>query len=375
MKRNNKILIAPTDFKGSISAVEVAEIIATELKEKFADDRFEITERPVSDGGDGFLQTLSKLHDLEILSAEIPLPYDLGKTFGAKFGYDKKTKTAYVESAEIIGLKITPPEYRNPLFLSSYGLGKLLKFFDEQNRAGSLLIEKVIIGLGGSATQDAGLGIAAAFGLRLLKCSKALPITPKFYPSADKIKFNTADFALSFKILTVADVENPLLGTDGANKVFAEQKGATKNDIPVFEKGFKNVLRLLRANGTAKFSGAAGGTAFALKYFFDAEIISAKDFIAETYLKNLPEICCAITGEGKLDEQTFYGKAPAVIYERYPKAKIFFIVGKNTLNKEQNFTIIETSKFYENENLSIKEPRAGIEKAAEVVSKLITENF
>ncbi len=368
--------MAPAEFKESVPATEVAELIAARLHEKLPESRFEIESAPISDGGDGFLDTAANLRNLELTEFRAPTAYDSQQTFAVQTGYDSSEKKIYLESARVIGLKTVPAEKRNPLFLNSYGLGVLLKTLDEKNRAGEIEIKSAVIGVGGTATQDLGLGIAAAFGLRIYKCARELPVLPKFYRHADKIKFLRPDFRLSYDLQVVADVDNPLLGKQGANYVFAKQKGANPRDIAVLEKGFVNVLQLLSADKPEKYSGAGGGLTFALEYFFDAEIISAKNFIENFYLKNRQDVSFLITGEGKFDSQTFFGKAPFVVYEFFSKRNVpvVFIVGENRVENE-TYEVIETSRFYDDKLSSTKNPRPGILNAADIAIKKILEKF
>ncbi len=374
---NKKILVAPTDFKESISAIRVAEIISKKLSSLLHGKNYEIVNLPVSDGGDGFLNSISLLKKTEKLTISIPRHYDFDSYFDVAFLYDKNEKSLYVESANVLGLKLTPENKRNPLFNSSYGLGILLKKLGEMNRNGEIRIEKVIIGIGGTSTQDLGLGIASAFGLRLQKCSHPLPVLPKFYRKAEKILFDKTKFELSYKILTVADVRNPLLGERGSNRIFAKQKGASQSDIKILEEGFQNIIRLLRIKNTENLSGAGGGLAFGLQYFFNAGIIPAEEFIIENFLKHHANSNAVITGEGKIDKQTFGGKAPGIIYEFFNKRKIpvFFIVGENELIENSNFIVEEIYAYYKDKIDSIKNPEKGIELATEKIANKILEKI
>jgi glycerate kinase len=374
MKMRKTILIAPTEFKGSLSAGEVAEVIGETLQAK-AGDKFEIIERPISDGGDGFVSTLEKALEVETFNIEVSAPYGNDIFFDVPIAYDRKTNTAFVESAEVLGLKKVPRENRNPLFLSSRGLGEILHALNEINERKEREINRVIIGLGGTATHDAGLGVASVFGSRLSRCSRALPVLPRFFMNADKITFDKKDFDLNFELEVVADVENPLTGQNGSVEIYAAQKGANESDKKILEKGFVNILKRLRISGDGKYYGAGGGLAFGLHYFFNAKIIPAKKFIENYFLKEIEHVSHVVTGEGKLDEQTLYGKAPKVVYDYFSarKVSVFFIVGKSELESAENFTIIETVKFYDNEKQSVENPKHGLRKAAELLGELILE--
>jgi glycerate kinase len=152
--KKSKILVAPTEFKESLNAGKVANTIAKVLTETLPREKFEIIQLPVSDGGDGFLESIQNLFPVDFIEVQTPSPYSIEKEVSVKLAYAKAEKKVYVESAKVLGLKIVPKQFRNPLFENSYGLGIILKLLDEKNRTGELEIEEVVIGLGGSATQD-----------------------------------------------------------------------------------------------------------------------------------------------------------------------------------------------------------------------------
>ena len=365
------ILVAPNEFKESATSVEVAKIIYDKIRTDFPED-FEIFAQPVSDGGDGFLETLKFKGEIEVFYLPVSSPTEERDKLNVPIGYSRKNKTAYLESSSVIGLKVVPRQKRNPLALNSSALGVILKMLNEMNLRKEIDVSRLVIGLGGTATQDLGLGLASVFGLRILRCGRALPVQPKFYSRVNKIDYLNENFSLSYEIDAVVDVENPLLGENGANQTFAKQKGASDAEITELEKGFRNILRLLHIENPQKESGAAGGLAFALKIFFGARLISSRDFILNEYLSDLPQPDFVITGEGKLDEQTLNGKAPQIVYEYFAAKNIpvFFILGKNEL-ENTNYEVREILKYYETEAEAIENPRIGIEKAVEEIIKNI----
>lgn len=368
-----RILIAPNSFKECADAVEITalfeENIKKILKEQNTGD-FEIIGKPVSDGGDGFLEVFKSNFTSEEIIIELP---DLTGRSVIKCPvlYSKELETVFVETAKIIGLNTVPADKRNPLKYNTGSIGILMKKIAGDEFAKSKRIREIVFGIGGTATNDLGIGVASEFGLQLFEAkNKELSPLPGKFIKAEKILFDHP--AYPFKLKVIADVNNPLTGISGAATIYAPQKGADKDDIELLETGTKNILRLLKPDEIkiSKLSGAGGGLAAGFELFFGAEIISSKDFILN-YLgvnrKLKPEF--VITGEGSFDSQSFFSKAASVIIDEFrTSSKILICAGKisdDCVNlNDKNIELFELNRLFNSKEESIKNIRSGIEKAS-----------
>lgn len=302
-------LLVPDKFKGSLSAKQVIAAIGRGVSSIFP--KAEMYSVTASDGGDGFLDSVRHYMQLETIKVNTLDP--LGRKINTEYLLNKQTAEAYVELAKASGLELLRNEERDPLQTSTIGTGIQIK---EAVLKGA---KKIYIGLGGSATNDAGLGIAAALGFsfqdefgNLLK-----PIGENL----SKINtINPSEFLKDYKnleIYAVNDVDNPLFGPTGAAYVYSAQKGANKEDIELLDKGLKHLHTTVKKEMGKDYadiagSGAAGGAAYGLKTFLNADFISGTNFIFE--LAGIHKILKSntidfiITGEGKIDEQTLRGK-------------------------------------------------------------------
>ena len=311
-----KILLAPNSYKECADSVEVSELFEKYLN---VNNNFEIFKYPISDGGDGFLDVLSYNNELINITYSITTPYDKSK-FDCNIGYDKKNKIIYIESAKILVLQLIPQVKRHPIYLNSKGLGELLDQIKKSVIKKEININKVVIGVGGTGTNDLGLGLCSVFGMKLVDIyGKETEIIPEYYPNTDKILWSKPD--LPFIIESIIDVNNPLLGNCGATYLFAEQKGATKEDIRLLEIGFNKIINILKNNklriSTNLLSGAGGGLAAGLSLFFDAECISSFNNLRVN--KNLTKLTeqadYVITGEGIFDKTSLLGKGASAVIE------------------------------------------------------------
>lgn len=301
-----KILILPDKFKGSLTAKEVINAISKGVINVFPDA--EITSVLASDGGDGFLDAISSYLDISMETVDTVDP--LGRALAAPILFDGKTRTAYIELAKASGLVILKDAELNPVKTSTYGSGIQLK------RALDMGAKTVYVGLGGSATNDGGIGIAAALGYKFLDDSGK-----ELYPSGGNLlKIHTIEqrgTLDNIAFYAINDVSNPLYGKNGAAQVYAEQKGATTEQIAVLDKGLQHLDRVVQQqlqqqNAAIPGAGAAGGTAYGLKTFCSADFISGVTFIlqlAGVYrLMERERYDFIVTGEGKIDIQTLQGK-------------------------------------------------------------------
>ncbi|HSD62440.1 MAG TPA: glycerate kinase [Ignavibacteriaceae bacterium] len=373
-----KILIAPNSFKEAADSDKVAELLKSYL-EKISS--YEINTSPVSDGGDGFLNVCKSMFNLRIINYEITTPYD-ESSFNCETGYDEKNKRMFIESAKVMGLRVIPKEKRHPLNLSSKGLGDILTKIREDVNNGNLDVKDIYLGIGGTGTNDLGLGVCSRFGLELMDIyGKADKVIPQYFYRIKDLKWEKP--YLPFNLKVVLDVTNPLMGTKGATKTFGAQKGADKGELGVIELGFNKIINLLKNKDLRKsfdnLSGAGGGLAAGLYLFFDADKITAKEFIGdfldlETQIDNSDIV---ITGEGHFDEQTLDGKGAGIILDLalQKNKKVILCCGKieDNVNKRLNKDVgtVELISFFSSTEESIQNFEKGIELAAEKILTMI----
>jgi len=304
-----KIVVAPDSFKGSLTAVEVADAIEQGVREIFPEA--EIVKIPMADGGDGTVQCLVNATGGEILKEKVTDP--LGNEVLASYGILGDKKTAVIEMAEASGLTLVPENKRNPLITTTYGTGELIKIALDQG------CRKMIIGIGGSATNDGGAGMVQALGVKLLdKDEEELGFGGGELKKVFRIDTKYLDNRLSeTKVLVASDVSNPLCGPKGASWIYGPQKGATPEIIKELDESLAHFAEIVKRdlNKDVKDipgAGAAGGLGAGLMAFLDAELKPGIEIIIE--IVKLEQVIkgadLVITGEGKIDSQTIYGKAP-----------------------------------------------------------------
>ena len=309
-----KILLAPNSFKECADSIETIELIEKYLSEY---RNIEVLKYPVSDGGDGFLNTLKYNFDLSVLKYSISTPYDDSK-FNCEVLYDEQNNTIYIESAKVLGLQIIPKDKRQPLYVSSNGMGELLDQINNSVFNKEINVEKVVVGIGGTGTNDLGLGMCSVYGLKLLDKygneTKAIPVN---YLNVDKILWSKPKFYFNLEV--IIDVNNPLLGKFGATHQFAKQKGATNVEIKLLETGFIKIVNILKNNNIGisfnLLSGAGGGLAAGLSLFFDTPCISSFENIKTNKKLNkiMEQVDYVITGEGVFDETSLLGKGASAV--------------------------------------------------------------
>lgn len=304
-----KIVIAPDSFKGSLTAIEVSDAIERGVREIFPEA--EIVKVPMADGGEGTVQCLVNATGGEILQEEVIDP--LGHKITTSYGILGDKKTAVIEMSAASGLTLVPENKRNPLITTTYGTGQLIKAALDQGR------RKMIIGIGGSATNDAGAGMIQALGVQLLD-TRGEEIG---YGGSNLIKIHQIDATkmderiIQTKILVASDVKNPLCGPNGASKIYGPQKGATPEAIEELDKSLAYFAEIIKRDLHKDIkdipgAGAAGGLGAGLIAFLNAELRPGIDIIIEAVRleQNIKDTVLVITGEGKIDSQTIYGKAP-----------------------------------------------------------------
>ncbi|MHA1988587.1 MAG: glycerate kinase [Promethearchaeota archaeon] len=376
--KKKKILLAPNSFKESSDSVRISNMLSENLTDL---EGYELLINPISDGGDGFLNVCKYYFGGEELHYKISSPYSRDK-INCPVLYCESKKTIYIESAEVLGSKIIPIKYRNPLLLTSKGLGELLRVLETDSKKKKLNVNDVIIGIGGTGTIDMGIGACSVFGMNLYdeKDERLEPIPLNFSIVS---MFDWGGEKLPFKFQCVIDVSNPLLGKKGAVRVFGEQKGASKSDENIMEDGFTNLVKLFQNNklliSTKELSGAGGGIPSGLRIFFGSEYITAQNFIfknlqLERYSDSADYL---ITGEGAFDEQSFMGKGAGSILEQFSNTceKIFLVCGiiTRSVGKKlpKNIIPIELRKFFETKEEAIKNLKRGIECACNVIKSYL----
>ena len=308
-----KFLLIPDKFKGSLDADGVIRAISEGILRVHPDAT--IHSVLASDGGDGFLNAVSEKLDAEEISVATVDP--LNRKIQAIYLFDRSTKIAYIELAKASGLELLKDAERDVMRTSTYGTGLQIRHAIDHGAT------RIYLGLGGSATNDAGTGIAKALGYRFVDASgkELQPIGGNLQkiaaiekPDGDK-HWDKLQNGISF--FSVNDVDNPLYGERGAAHVYAEQKGADEGEVKLLDQGLRHLNTFItdcmgKNAADLPGAGAAGGTAFGLQVFLNAEFVSGIDFVLE--LAKVDQLLAdqnfdhIITGEGKFDRQTLHGK-------------------------------------------------------------------
>jgi glycerate 2-kinase len=313
-KKGMNILVAPNSMKGSLTAFDFADIVEKAFLE--VSGKFSVKKIPVADGGDLTGEILRRALDAESFIVEVKDP--LGRNISAK--YAVSGNTAIIEMADASGIKLLKSNELNPMKTSSFGTGQLLKHVIEHG------CTEVLLGVGGSATVDGGTGMLKALGFELLdKNGNILQGNGENLQDVSEIRKPENPHNVSVKI--ISDVDNPLLGEEGAAAVFGPQKGATPAMTNFLEKGLSNWEKVLETTSgkllaNIKGAGAAGGIALPLLAFFDAEIVPGASFVLTklNVEKEMEWADLVITGEGKIDSQTLHNKAPMAVASMARKA-------------------------------------------------------
>ncbi len=302
-----KILVAPDKFKGSLSAVAAVAAITRGLRAVWPEA--EITGAPIADGGEGFAEALGQALGGGWVETRALDP--IGREIATRYMWVEAERLAIIEMSEASGIwRLTPAE-RAPLRANTFGTGQLIRHATERGA------RKILVGLGGSATTDGGVGLAAALGYEFLTSDgEELALHPGQFIALTRIQ---AGGAIELpEIIAACDVQNPLLGPRGTARVFSPQKGASASDIITLEGGLSALADCVTTDLGCDFrdtpgAGAAGGIAYGLMSFCGAKVCSGFDLVAETL--RLEERIAAsdlvVTGEGRIDDQTLEGKGPA----------------------------------------------------------------
>ncbi len=349
------ILIAPDKFKGSLTAIEVCDAIKSGLLQTYPG--FHFTSIPMADGGEGTCELLTQYFDGNVISAHITGPDFIKIT--AEYGISKDGSTAFIEMAKASGLQLLKQENRNPLFTTTLGTGELLKNALDRG------VKKILMGIGGSATNDAGIGMAHALGFEFLDVNNTSlkPIgenlillhsieTNHIHPRIKEVEF-----------IALCDVDNPLFGPKGAAYIYAPQKGADEKAVKLLDDGLRNfetvIQNTFKISANFPGAGAGGGLPGGAKAFLNISILRGMDYIikATDLEAKIQQADLIITGEGKIDQQTLAGK---VVME----------IGK--LGLKHNKRVVAISGKCELRNAELQ--KIGIKEVISLVDDEVSEN-
>lgn len=310
-----KIIIAPDSFKESLSASAVADAIERGLRRALPDA--ECVKLPIADGGEGTVDALINATSGQRIPVAVTGP--MGTPVNGFFGLLGEGKTAVIEVAAACGLQWVAPENRDPLFATSYGVGELIKAALDRD------VDKIIIGLGGSATNEGGIGMLQALGCRCTTAAgEDVPWGAGGLDELADIDLSGLDPRLArVELLLACDVNNTLLGERGATAVFGPQKGVTAQTAVRIESNLARIATILKSRfgddiASLKGGGAAGGIGATLQGVLNAEMASGIDIVLNTlhFDAQVRDADLVITGEGRLDAQTGGGKGPAGVISR-----------------------------------------------------------
>ncbi|SUO91353.1 glycerate kinase [Suttonella indologenes] len=304
-----KIVIAPDSFKESLTALAVAEAIGEGFRRILPQAQYRLV--PMADGGEGLVQSIVDATQGEKFSTQVTAP--LGNKVSASWGMTGDGQSAVIEMAEASGLHLVPTDKRNPLISTSYGTGELISTALDKG------LRRIILGIGGSATNDGGVGMLQALGAKFVdKTGKSLSFGGAALADLAQIDMSGLDPRLQETRIEVAcDVDNPLCGEHGASAVFGAQKGATKADIQRLDAALRHFAEQVQAQlgidiQTPKGAGAAGGMGGGLMLLPQVRLRSGVQMVIEAVdlAAAIADADIVVTGEGRMDGQSVHGKTP-----------------------------------------------------------------
>lgn len=325
-----KILLAPDSYKGSLTAIEVAN--AMEKGFRRAIPEVDTVKLPIGDGGEGTAEAFIASAGGEKVVVQTVDP--LGREISGYLVLIDNGQTAIVEMAVASGLTLLSKEERNPLRTSTYGTGLLIQ------KALDLGVEKILVAVGGSATNDGGLGMAIALGAVFKdQRGRVLSGSGNDLSLVSSIDLSGLDTRLSTtEILVLCDVDNPFYGINGAAEIYARQKGATEEQVKHLDAGLKHLVGIIEHDlsinvQNLKGSGAAGGLGGGLVAFLGASLIPGiENILSVTKIEqHLQDATLVVTGEGRTDIQTLQGKAPFGVMKRAQEAHVPTIIVSGAL--------------------------------------------
>ncbi|HEB0856278.1 glycerate kinase [Citrobacter werkmanii] len=319
-----KIVIAPDSYKESLSALEVATAIEQGFREIWPDADY--VKIPLADGGEGTVEAMVAATAGRLVHVDVTGP--LGSNVQAFYGLSGDARSAFIEMAAASGLELVPPGSRNPLKTTSWGTGELIRHALDAG------VEHIIIGIGGSATNDGGAGMVQALGARLLdEQNNDIAQGGMGLEALARIDISQLDARLAeCRIEVACDVTNPLTGKEGASAVFGPQKGATPEVIARLDQALTHYAHLIDRDLNVEVlelagGGAAGGMGAALYAFCGAQLRCGIEIVTDAlHLDDcVADADLVVTGEGRIDSQTIHGKVPvgvANVAKRYNKPVI-----------------------------------------------------
>jgi glycerate 2-kinase len=370
-----KILVAPDKFKGALGAREVSENIAKGLRDVLPGAKIEIV--TMADGGEGTAEVICNARGGSWVQCKAHDP--LGREIDARYAWIGEEKVAVMEMSEAAGMRRLSENERDPIRANTFGVGEMI--LDAARRGAA----EIIIGLGGSATNDGGFGMARALGFRFFSGAKELtdgvselrdltrieaPVAPGVSPANSRTQ--PIRLPPQLNIIAAVDVKNPLLRENGATRVFGPQKGATKANIDILERSLTALADVVAKEFGIDYrnepgAGAAGGLGFGLMSFCGAKIRPGFDVVAEAVglETKIKDADIVITGEGSLDRQTLEGKTPAGVARLARKfgKPVFAIVGRATKDQEVREVF---DAVYENERPGMSQEE-NMKRAAELL--------
>jgi glycerate kinase len=368
-----KVVVAPNAFKGTLTAPQAARAIARGVREVFPDA--EIVEVPVADGGDGTVEALVSTNRGEYRTAEVEGP--LGDPVNATYG--RIGTGAVVELAAASGLTLIPVERRDPRRTSTFGFGQLLLAAREPDTG------RFIVGIGGSATNDGGAGMAQALGYRLLDAAgRDLPRGGAALARLERIDASGFEpWVPKVEVEVACDVTNPLIGPNGASAVYGPQKGADEAAVRELDAALARLAEVIARDLGKRVAeipgaGAAGGTGAGLVAFLDASLVGGAPLVVEAagLDAHLAGADLVITGEGRVDEQTAYGKAPGEVAKRAQAAGVPVILlagskgpGWQVLNKLGVTSVVTLTDEGSDMRQAINDPEGMLIRAAVVACR------
>ena len=300
------VLLAPDSFKGCLTSSEVCAAMEKGIKQ--ADKSINVLRFPSSDGGEGFCDCMRNIYGGNTIESEVTWP--LGDRGKARFIYNSITKTAYIELASASGLMLVPKEKRNILNSSTLGTGELIK------NAMDIGAKTIVVGLGGSATNDCGMGLLYALGMRFLDSAgfELKPAARSMARVSYVVKDKMVDIS-AVNFVAACDVKNILCGENGAAEIFSRQKGASEEEVAFLDKAAARFANVLGIDSNLQGAGAAGGVGAAMLSVLNAKYVSGASLLVSSpsFQSALRKADLLITGEGNTDAQTAFGKLVSVV--------------------------------------------------------------
>lgn len=372
-----KIVIAPDSFKESMTAQKACDAIERGLKKIIKNA--EIIKVPMADGGEGTTQSLVDATGGKFYHTESTGP--LGEKVNSVFGILGDGKTAILEMASTSGLEIVPREKRNPMLTTTFGTGELIK------KAIDMGVSTVLIGIGGSATNDGGAGMIQALGGKLLdKNGNQIGFGGGKLSEIERIDLSEVDERLkNIKIIAACDVQNPLTGPTGASHIFGPQKGADKEMVEILDENLKHFAEIIRKDlgkdiENVPGAGAAGGLGAGLMAFLSAELKKGIDIVIE-YSKleeKMNGVSLVITGEGSIDGQTRFGKTPYGVAKTAKKHNIPVVALAGNVGKDTDIlydfgfdAVFSIMPGVQNLETALKDGEKNLERTSENIGRVI----